>query len=273
MEHFFDNPDGVLLIAHRGHSVDGHENSRHALRLAAEKGADACEIDLRLSADGVMVVFHDATLDEASTATGAVASHGWDHLRTVRHRLRGDGTVAEPLCRIEELLDLAASLQMNLVVEIKDAFSTDQITSLLALVSRAGMAPRIVYSSFDLPQLMQLREMDPEARTLGLLHGRVPDPAAVAKAAGLTALTMEFPETAILDAHRLVEVGIHATLLVKPRDYYVSAGARGRHDFLRIVKAIEDGSLGVLFCDDVDWGRRVREFDRKADTELSKLFG
>ncbi len=273
MQHFFDTGRGPLLIAHRGHSVGGHENSREALRMAAEKGADACEIDLRLSADGVMVVFHDATLDETSTATGAVASHGWEDLKTVRYRLRGTGAVAEPLCRVEELLDLAASLGMNLVVEIKETFTTDQIASLLGRVSQARMAERVAYSSFDLPQLMRLREIAPEARTLGLLHGRVPDPVAVASAAGLAAMTMEFPEAAIQDAHLLASSGIAASLLVKPREYYASAGARGLNHLLRIVGAIQDGSLGLLFCDDVDWGQRVRGVASTEDADLSQLFG
>lgn len=272
MDHFLDSREGPLLVAHRGHSVDGHENSPHALRLAAEKGADACEIDLRLTSDNVMVVFHDELLDATSTGTGAIASHAWDVLQSVHHRLRGNGTMGEPLSRFEDILDLAKALPMNLVVEIKDEFPAEQITTLLGLVSHAGMAANVVYSSFDLPQLMALRDIDPEARTLGLLHGRVPEPVAVAKAAGLAAMAMEFPASAILDAHRLVEAGIRATLLVKPRAYYASAGVRGRREFLRIAEAIEDGSLGVLFCDDVDWGHRVRGCNRSEDPDLSELF-
>lgn len=47
------------IVAHRGSSHVAPENTIAAFRLAWEQGADACELDLRLSADGEIVVIHD----------------------------------------------------------------------------------------------------------------------------------------------------------------------------------------------------------------------
>lgn len=50
----------VEIIAHRGASADAPENSLSAMKLAWEQGADAIELDLWLSKDGKLIVFHDA---------------------------------------------------------------------------------------------------------------------------------------------------------------------------------------------------------------------
>ena len=49
-----------LIIAHRGESYDAPENTLSAINLAWEYGADAIEVDIRISKDRQIVVFHDA---------------------------------------------------------------------------------------------------------------------------------------------------------------------------------------------------------------------
>ena len=56
-----------LLIAHRGASAHAPENTLAAFDRAIELGADEIELDVRMSADGVVVAFHDDRLD-AKTA-------------------------------------------------------------------------------------------------------------------------------------------------------------------------------------------------------------
>ena len=51
-----------LIIAHRGASADAPENTLAAFRLAIEQGADGLECDLRMSADGIIVISHDDSL-------------------------------------------------------------------------------------------------------------------------------------------------------------------------------------------------------------------
>ena len=52
---------GFEIIAHRGASADAPENTLAAMKLAWAQGADAIEMDLWLSHDGKIIVFHDAT--------------------------------------------------------------------------------------------------------------------------------------------------------------------------------------------------------------------
>jgi glycerophosphoryl diester phosphodiesterase len=88
-----------LIIAHRGASVDAPENTLAAFRLAIAQGADGLECDLRMSADGAIVISHDDSLKRthnqplriAGTTAAALAAHDVptlaETLETVRGRL------------------------------------------------------------------------------------------------------------------------------------------------------------------------------------------
>jgi glycerophosphoryl diester phosphodiesterase len=56
---FAMNAAAVEIIAHRGFSAKAPENTIEAFELAWESGADACELDIHLTADGEVVVIHD----------------------------------------------------------------------------------------------------------------------------------------------------------------------------------------------------------------------
>jgi glycerophosphoryl diester phosphodiesterase len=71
------------VIAHRGASAEAPENTLPAFDLAARQGADAFELDVRLSADGAAVVCHDATLDRTTDAAGPLRARTLADLRTV----------------------------------------------------------------------------------------------------------------------------------------------------------------------------------------------
>jgi glycerophosphoryl diester phosphodiesterase len=62
------------VIAHRGTSGAAPENTLAAFELAVRQGADAFELDVRLSADGVPVVLHDPTLDRTTNRAGPLAA-------------------------------------------------------------------------------------------------------------------------------------------------------------------------------------------------------
>lgn len=73
--------DRPLVIAHRGASVRAVENTREALELALELGADGVEIDVRLTGDGVAVLVHDADLRRLAGSPLVVAEASLAELR------------------------------------------------------------------------------------------------------------------------------------------------------------------------------------------------
>ncbi|WP_291480345.1 glycerophosphodiester phosphodiesterase family protein [Corynebacterium sp.] len=92
----------MKIIAHRGASGYRPELTLDAYEHAVDLGADGVECDIRLSADGVPVVIHDATVDRTSDGTGAVAA-----MPLARLREFNVGTAERPqrILTLRELLE------------------------------------------------------------------------------------------------------------------------------------------------------------------------
>jgi len=82
VSHFF-NPSRPQVFAHRGGCELGPENTIATFDLGMSAGADGLELDVHLSADGIVVVHHDATLDRTTDAKGPLAARTADELARV----------------------------------------------------------------------------------------------------------------------------------------------------------------------------------------------
>lgn len=69
------------VIAHRGASHDAPENTLTAMKLGWEQGADGVELDLWLSSDGKLVVFHDADTKRFAEPVRKIKSMTWDEIQ------------------------------------------------------------------------------------------------------------------------------------------------------------------------------------------------
>lgn len=94
-----------LIVAHRGDSTRAHENTLDAFRYAIECGADMIEFDVRRTADGQLVVHHDAEI-----AGRAIAEMEFREIA---------GVSAYPVALLSEVLDLAAG-RIRMDVELKE---------------------------------------------------------------------------------------------------------------------------------------------------------
>jgi glycerophosphoryl diester phosphodiesterase len=105
---------GPLVFAHRGASAERPEHTEEAYRLAVEQGADGLECDVRLTRDGHLVCFHDATLRRTSNIRGRVSALTLDEMRRLDF---GGGHVLT----LDELLTLATSAgrPLRLLIETK----------------------------------------------------------------------------------------------------------------------------------------------------------
>lgn len=127
-----------IAMAHRGFSPDGLENSMAAFRAAVELGYRYLEMDVHTTADGVLLVFHDPSLDRVTDGQGRIA------------RLPA-GTVAqariggvEPIPLFEELVRAFPEVRLNL--DIKD---WNSVSSLAAAIERHGVHDQVLIASFS----------------------------------------------------------------------------------------------------------------------------
>jgi glycerophosphoryl diester phosphodiesterase len=105
------------IVAHRGITETYPENTIPAFEDAIEQGADAVEFDVRLTSDGIPVVFHYFYLDEITQVTGTIFNYPLEQLRglEVGH---SEGQRKSRLSTFSEVLD-AIGGRIGLEIEIK----------------------------------------------------------------------------------------------------------------------------------------------------------
>ncbi|PWH07125.1 glycerophosphodiester phosphodiesterase [Brachybacterium endophyticum] len=136
-----------LVVGHRGAKNVLPENTLTSFRRAVADGADLLECDVHLSADGRLVVIHDARIDrtvaeDSPRRSGAIAELTTAELADVRvsggREHERDGADGEPIPSLEEVLDLAAEAQVPLLLEVKAPAAAEPVARLL--LSRAAAA-------------------------------------------------------------------------------------------------------------------------------------
>jgi glycerophosphoryl diester phosphodiesterase len=142
------------LLAHRGNRVACPENTLAAFRRALADGVDIVETDLHLTADGVFVCIHDATVDRTTNGHGPVAEMS---LQQVKSLSASYGRVEFQGEQVPTLAELAALLpeDVALALELKtDRFLEPSVCRrLVAELDRTGVRQRTVVLSFSLPRL------------------------------------------------------------------------------------------------------------------------
>lgn len=152
-----------LILGHRGSPRRARENTIEAFALAREDGADGVELDVHRSADGVLVVHHDAEIE----GFGVLAE-----------RDRAEIASAFPwLPTLPEVLDECVGLLVN--IEIKNSpsdadFDPDESVAdaVVRLLHARGRTDDVLVSSFHLPTIDAVHRLDPTVRTgyLTVLH-------------------------------------------------------------------------------------------------------
>jgi len=150
----------MLILAHKGYSAKYPPNTLLAFKKAIEYGADGVELDVWLTKDKEVVIYHDMNIKNAS---------GDVDIRKLRYEDMGDYTIdGEPIPLLKEVYEnLPRDAVIN--VEIKD-FAT--VKESLKIVEYYDAIDRTLFSSFNLQALKKLRELSKDAR-IGILVGNL----------------------------------------------------------------------------------------------------
>lgn len=153
------------MIAHRGAPRRAPENTLAAFRRAVDEGADAIELDARLSSDGVVVVMHDVTLDRTTNGAGPVSERALAELKALDAGAKFSAEFAgEQIPLLQEVLE-AFGQRVLINVEIKDHDRMwDQRLALAVgrLVQHYGLERRVLISSFTPFGLRAIRRRWPD---------------------------------------------------------------------------------------------------------------
>jgi len=173
-----------LIIAHRGASSHAPENTLAAFQAATDAGADGVEFDVRLAADGVPVVIHDANLKRTgwqdvlvsrltSNELGEIDVGSWFNRRFPNR--------SRPEFDFQTVPTLAKTLRMlhgfdgRIYIELKagDADLRDLVKATCGEIRSSPLLPQIIVKSFKLAAIPEVRHHLPVVATGALFSAKI----------------------------------------------------------------------------------------------------
>ena len=156
------------VVAHRGYwKADGSaQNSRRSLVKADSIGCWGTEFDVWMSADGVLFVNHDETINGIEIQKSKA--------RDVRNQRLPNGEVIPTL---EQLLQVAQGTTLQLVCELKPHDNKQQealaVKKILKLFKKYGLEQRVTYITFSYPGMRMLIAQAPKGTEVYYLNGEL----------------------------------------------------------------------------------------------------
>ncbi|ANY05230.1 hypothetical protein AFB00_01660 [Pseudonocardia sp. HH130630-07] len=211
---FADPGDGgprTEVVAHRGASGDAPENTLAAVEEAITQRADSIEVDVQRTADGELVLLHDATLarttdvddvfpDRASAPVGEFTLAELKQLDA--GSWFGAGFAGEPIPTLAELVEQVGD-RAGLLIELKDPATYPGIEAEVA-AELGDPRPGVVVQSFDHDAMDRFAEAAPEVPA-GRLYDARPGAAELDEAAG-AGVEQVNPSFRVTDAALVEEV-------------------------------------------------------------------
>lgn len=160
----FENFPVPVLFAHRGASAHAPENTLPAFELALLQGADGVELDVKLTADGHVIVMHDTTVDRTTDGHGRVRDLTLADFR----KLDAGSYYAETFrgTKVPTLDDVFEAIGQECVINVELTNYTTPHDSLVdkvcELVKRHSLQNRILFSSFFGFNLKRAAQLLPE---------------------------------------------------------------------------------------------------------------
>jgi glycerophosphoryl diester phosphodiesterase len=145
--------DGVLAFAHRGGAGDCPENTMVAFEQAVALGYRYVETDVHLTADGVLVAFHDECLDRVTDRTGRISELPWSFVSAAAvSPPDGSSAAPAPIPLLEDILGAWPDLRVNI-----DPKHDASVGPLLAVLDRTSAWDRVGVGAFSDRRLARVR--------------------------------------------------------------------------------------------------------------------
>jgi glycerophosphoryl diester phosphodiesterase len=144
---YFDHP-GPLAFAHRGGAEEHPENSLAAFAHSVDLGYRYLETDVHLTADGVVLAFHDDSLDRVTDRSGRIADCTAAEIAGAR--IAG----VEPIPTLDQLLEAFPDVRINI-----DPKGDRVVEPLAAVIEHHAALDRICLGSFSDQRLVRCRRL------------------------------------------------------------------------------------------------------------------
>ena len=156
--------EGFVNYAHRGASTYTPENTMMAFYTGMYMGANGIETDVQRTKDGVLVLFHDDTIDRMTNGTGKLADYTLAELQELDIANYG---LTDKIVVFEDFLQHFAFRDIVFAIELKGPGVEEETADLLR---KYNLVEKTVVTSFELDYLKKFRAYAPEFET-GYLAG------------------------------------------------------------------------------------------------------
>jgi glycerophosphoryl diester phosphodiesterase len=221
---------GMLVLAHRGANRLAPENTVPAMREAVDRGADGVELDVPRTADGAVVVRHDA-----ETPAGAIGGLDLTELLEAHPDV--------PV--LADVLDACRDRLVNVEIKDADPRAAEAVVDLLDARRGSHVAPAddVLVSSFDLATVDRVHELAPDVPTGFLSFGLDPHSA--------LAIAFEHGHMAVHpDVWTLAHVDV-AAFVGRAHDLGVQVNVWTVNDAVQL-EQLRDAGVDAVITDDHD---------------------
>lgn len=151
----------MINYAHRGASEYAPENTFSSFYLGLLQGANGIETDIQKTKDGVLVLFHDDTVDRVTDGIGKLCDYTLDELKKLK--IYGNSTAGfyDRIVTLREFLEKFSQYDISFALELKGA---DVESDTLAMVEEFGIMNKTTFTSFQFDYIKNMKELNPTAR-------------------------------------------------------------------------------------------------------------
>ncbi len=159
-----------INYAHRGASEEYPENTLYSFYMGLEAGADGIETDIQRTKDGVLVLFHDDTLERLLNIKKSISEMTYQELLQLDFgACKAERFSGEKIVTLEEFLLHFGAKSLTFALEIKQ-LCVEKDT--LDMIDRFGLKDKVILTSFLWDSLVAIRKLDPDIR-VGYLTEKV----------------------------------------------------------------------------------------------------
>lgn len=164
--HLQEALSGIQITAHRGNSLMAPENTLPALEQAIEAHADAAEIDIQQTKDGILVLMHDRNLRRTTGINKEVASLPIEEIKKLdAGAWFGSDFIHTPIPTLEEAMQLCRG-RIRLNIEVKPYRRSQGLEeALVSLIEQSDFEHHCLVSSTDYKVLKRVKDLNPNIKT------------------------------------------------------------------------------------------------------------
>ena len=161
-------PKSFITYAHRGASEYCPENTFMSFYMGMQMGANGIETDVQRTRDGVLVLFHDDTLERVTGESGSIADYTFEELQSFSVK---KGELRDKIPSFEDFLSHFAFRDITFAIELKVGGIEAEVVD---IIRKYGIEEKTVITSFQLDYIKKSKEYAPEL-SIGYLTKDIDD--------------------------------------------------------------------------------------------------